>query len=232
MEITDAILPIGEYYADVRKKETIYIHHTAGGHRPDWTIHGWKQDRTRTGNRLAVGTAYVIGGMSTSTNELEYDGKIYRAFDENYWAHHLGIRQQNNRALNQKSIGIEICNYGPLTKTSDGKFLNYVNREVPMCMVQELERPFRGFKYYHRYTEKQMESLKWLLGEISTRHGIDLNKGLREMLKVDVPENVAFDLNSAPLKGHTGLWTHTNVRRDKTDCSPQPHLVGLINSLS
>ncbi len=40
-----------------------------------------------------------------------------------------------------------------------------------------------------------------------------------------------FLYNTQALAGHGGLWTHTNVRKDKTDCSPQKNLVDLIMSL-
>ena len=231
MKIVDSILPFGEYYADIRNKDTIYIHHTAGGHRPDWTIDGWKHDRTKTGDRLAVATAYVIGGISTTSDETAYDGVVYRAFDEKYWAHHLGLKQQNNRNLNQRSIAIELCNYGPLILNKEGKFINYVNKEVPASMVATLDEPFRGYKYYHRYTNKQLDSLRTLLLGLSERHNIDIKKGMREYLQVPYKPIQAFELKDDALKGTPGLWTHSNVRKDKTDCFPQPELISLIQSL-
>lgn len=231
MRTVDYILPFGEYYADIRKKDTVYIHHTAGGHRPDWSIDGWKHDRNKTGGKLAVATAYVIGGISTTSGNESYDGLVYRAFDEKYWAHHLGLKQQNNRNLNQRSIGIELCNYGPLVLDREGRFINYVNREVPASMVVTLDEPFRGYKYYHRYTDKQLDSLRTLLLGIAERHNIDIRKGMREFLQVPYSQSYAFDLKDDAMKGSPGLWTHSNVRKDKTDCFPQPELVSLIHSL-
>jgi hypothetical protein len=231
MKIVDHILPIGEYYADIRKKDSVYIHHTAGGHRPDWTIDGWKHDRAKTGDKLAVATAYVIGGISTTNLDNAYDGVVYRAFDEKYWAHHLGLKQQNNRTINQRSIAIEICNYGPLILNAEGKFINYVKKEVPPSMVVTLDEPFRGYKYYHRYTDKQLEALAKLLKEISLRNNIDIKKGMAELLTVPYRLSYAFDMQDDALKGAPGLWTHSNVRKDKTDCSPQPGLIRLIQSL-
>jgi hypothetical protein len=231
MKIVDHILPIGEYYADIRTKDSIYIHHTAGGHRPDWTIDGWKHDRKKTGDKLAVATAYVIGGISTTNLDNTYDGVIYRAFDEKYWAHHLGLKQQNNRTLNQRSIAIEICNYGPLVLDRHGRFINYVNKEVPVQLVATLDEPFKGFKYYHRYTEKQLDALYKLLKDLSLRHNIDVRRGLAEYLKPPYRFNFAFELKDEAMKGNPGLWTHSNVRKDKTDCFPQPELISLIQSL-
>ena len=49
--------------------------------------------------------------------------------------------------LNSRSISIEVCNYGPLRLTKDGKFINYVNRQVDEKDVVKLDKPFRGYLY-------------------------------------------------------------------------------------
>ena len=223
MTIIEDILDDGEYYKEIVPKDTIFIHHTAGSHRPDWTIHGWEKDRNKSGTRLPVATAYVIGGVSTTDGNTSFDGIVYKAFDDKYWAHHLGLTTGNNVALNKKSIGIEICSYGPLTKTKSGIFLNYVNKEVPAHMVGELATPYRGFKYYQKYTPKQIAALKELLLDISKRHNIDLKKGLYQLK--------SFEQSADALIGKPGLWSHSSVRRDKFDMWPQPELIAMIATL-
>jgi N-acetyl-anhydromuramyl-L-alanine amidase AmpD len=172
----------GEYYDEIIKKDTIYIHHTAGSHRPDYTIAGWNSDKTKNGQQLKVATAYVIGGLSTTGNDAAWDGVVCKCFPEDKWAHHLGLSAPNNAQLNSKSIAIEICNYGWVTKSNDGKFYNYVNKHVPTEMVVELAKPFQGYKYYHRYTDKQIASLKELLLDLSKRFSIDIRAGLKPLL--------------------------------------------------
>lgn len=226
MRITDKILSPGEFFAEVYEKDTLWYHHTAGSHRPDYTIDGWERDRTKSGTRLPVGTAYVIGGISTTDGNTNYDGSVYRAFDDKYCAYHLGLKTTNNINVMRKSIGIEICNYGPLTKTKEGVFLNYVNKAVPAHMVAELPAPFRGFNYYHKYTDLQLKILAELTFDIVNRHRkINIKQGLKQFL--DQGAN-AFELNQAALKGVPGIWSHTNVRADKSDCFPQPQLIDLI----
>jgi hypothetical protein len=41
----------------------------------------------------------------------------------------------------------------------------------------------------------------------------------------------AFEYKADAYAGRPGLWTHTNVRTDKSDCSPQLGLIELIRSL-
>lgn len=228
MKIVDKILSPGEFIAEVYQKNTLWFHHTAGSHRPDYTIDGWERDRTKSGTRLPVATAYVIGGMSTTDGNSAFDGLIYRAFDDKYCAYHLGLQNNYNLPIMRQSIAIEICNYGPLTKTKDGIFLNYVNREVPASMVAELPTPFRGFTHYHKYTDNQIKALGELSLDIVRRHNkIDLKSGLQQFIKMGAE---AFEINQAALKGVPGLWSHTNVRKDKFDVWPQPQLIELIKS--
>jgi len=229
MTFVDHLLTSGEYYSEVFEKDTIFIHHTAGSHRPDWTIDGWERDRTKSGERLKVATAYVVGGIDRQNRDAKFDGIIYRAFDEKFWAHHLGMKTANNASLNQKSIGIEVCNYGPLTKTRDGKYINYVNSEVPSDMVIDLGKSFRGFQYYQKYTDKQLQSLKALLLDIASRHKkIDLKAGIHQFSNMG--ENM-FDFNAAAAKGTPGVWSHSNVRTDKFDMYPHPQLIELLKTL-
>ena len=76
------------------------------------------------------------------------------------------------QSLDKISIGIEICNWGQLTLKKDGKFYNYVNREV--TDVIKLDKPFKGYSYWHNYTDSQITSLKALLLHLKGKYNIDL----------------------------------------------------------
>jgi hypothetical protein len=41
----------------------------------------------------------------------------------------------------------------------------------------------------------------------------------------------AFEFNPLTLTGYPGVWTHSNIRTDKSDCSPQPNLITMLMSL-
>ena len=104
MEISIRHLEESEYFPIDTIKDTIYLHHTAGSHRPDLTIDCWNSDRSENGNKIRVATSYVIGGISTRNLDASYNGKIFEAFESKYWSHHLGIKSKKNTFLNQKSI--------------------------------------------------------------------------------------------------------------------------------
>ena len=231
MEIIDKILQDGEYVKEKTTKNTIYLHHTAGSHRADWTIDGWNRDRNSSKGRIRIATSFVIGGLDRNGSDKDgMDGKIYRAFDEDYWAYHLGLRAKNNKKLNQQSIGIEICNYGPLTKTKDGKYLNYVNSVIDESQVCDLGFNFRGFQYYQKYTDKQIQAVKDLMIFLGEKYGIDLRCGLAEY--ADQANGKGFEVNDHALNGDWGVWSHTSVRKDKFDVFPQPELITMLKSFN
>lgn len=230
LQIIDRILEKGEYVEEKTAKTTIFLHHTAGSHRADWTIDAWNKDRTTTKTRLRVATAFVIGGLDKRGTDADgMDGKIYRAYNEDYWASHLGLKTANNNELNRQSIGIEICNYGPLVKSNDGKFLTYVNSEVAPSQVCDLGYPFKQYQYHHKYTDKQIASLKELLLYLNGKYNIDLKKGMFGLL--DLPKGGCFELNTDALKGTAGIWSHTSVRKDKSDMHPQMELTAMLKTL-
>lgn len=181
IEIKKQYLEGDEYYSNKTDKKTIVLHHTAGSHRPDWVFSSWDRDRTKGGRPLRVATQFVVGGKSTRDGNTDWDGVIVQGLPVEQWAHHLGTKNSNNRELNEQSIGIEICNYGPLVKSVKGEYFTYVNSKVPEEDVIDLGKNWRGYRYYQKYTDKQIESVKFLIEKYSLEYGIDVCKGMVEL---------------------------------------------------
>jgi len=275
MNIKDIFLGPDEFFPVDFKKTIIYLHHTCGSHRPDWVVQGWDKDHNSDGSASRIATSFVIGGISTRDGDTSWDGVIVRCFPESQWAWHLGAKD-TDITIDKISIGIEICNYGYLTRSKTGQFLTYVNTPVSEEQVVELSKPFRGYKFYHKYTDKQITSLRELLIYLGNKFNINLKLGLQEWIKREnliMPNNLsiiqqqqwlnkngfvgknglpldedgiwgensayavqsigrsAFEFNPVTLNAYPGLSTHTNIRRDKADCSPQPALYQMIKSL-
>lgn len=208
MEIKKIHLPTDEYYPTITDKKTIVLHHTAGGHRADWTVATWDRDKTKGGKPLRVATQFVIGGKSIKDGNQDWDGVIVEALPVEMWAHHLGTKNSNNVQLNKQAIGIEICNYGPLTKSANGEYFTYVNSKVPESDVVDLGKNFRGYRYFHKYTEKQIESVKFLIEKYSKEFNIDIKKGIIELFEKKIKTE---DMNTLELqkflnsKGYLGM---------------------------
>ena len=214
--IFDYLLSDDEYIKKETQKNTIWLHHTAGGSRPDWTINGWEND-----NRLKVGTHFVIGRKSSSSDIKTWDGRVLKAIDDRYWSYHLGIENKSEQ-LNSKSIGIELCNYGPLSLGKDGNFYNYINKTVNKEDVVELETEFRGYKYWEKYTDSQLDSLYRLITYLQKRWLIKIESGVYNEDWFNYDEKW-FSMG--------GLRSHTQVRQDKFDLFPQKELIDMLNSL-
>ena len=216
-------MPDKEYIKTETKKEYIFLHHTAGWDNPYNVIHGWTAD-----TRGRIGTQYVIGGQNVTNVSHKYDGVIVEAFPKEYYAYHLGI---GSTYMHSRSVGIELCNFGYLTKEGT-KFYTYTKREVDPSQVVTLKKDFRGFRHFHRYSDNQISSLKKLLIKISNDHSIDLKGGLYTYFNSQDPF-VALDYKDDVKKGLVkGVFSHTNViMSGKWDIFPQDEMIDMIKSI-
>ena len=216
-----------QYVRDYGKIEPLgfFIHHTAGWDNPYSTISSWNRD-----SRGRVATQYVIGGSNVKGREAKYDGIVVECFPNNYLGWHLG--KVGNFQISKMSGGVELNNFGYLTK-KNGKYYTYVNTEVKPEFVCDLGYEFRKHRYWHAYTPKQIESLRLLILHLKKIYPkMDLVNGLPKLLKDGVHPKDAFEFNEdAYYARQFGLWTHTNVRKDKFDSFPQPELVDMLKAL-
>ena len=207
-----------EFFQDVYVKSQIYLHHTAGNPNARQCARNWNSD-----DRGRIATCVVISNTGTKEGK---DGEIVQCFSSKNWAYHLGVKSSHFQNLNipykpldKTSIGVELCAWGPLT-LKNGKFYNYVNGEVPADQVCELDEPFRGYKYYHKYSEAQIKSLENLLRYWGDAYGIPL-----------VYNEDIWNITERAYKLEPGVYTHCSVRPDKTDVFPQPELIEMLKSL-
>lgn len=210
------MLPKDEYKTG-SNPEFVFLHHTAGWHNPYETVNAWGRD-----NRGQVGTEFVLGGQSVKGNDDSYDGELIQCMPNGSWGWHLGTGMSY---MAKHSVGIEVNNFGWL---KDGK--TYVGTQAASSQIVTLDKPFRGYKQWHRYSNKQIESLnKWILF-IAERDNIDVKDGLPKLIKTLGAD--AFEFIPEVLRGEKrGLFTHTNVRKDKVDMFPQQELMDMLVSL-
>lgn len=218
-DIDEYHLPSEEYLNGNYKNEYIILHHTAGGANPRAVVDGWKKDCIGK-----VATEFVVGGQNCKTGNTKYDGQIVRAFPEGCQGYHIG--SSGSSYMNTHAVGIEICNFGYI---KDGK--TYTGTIADSNQIVSLDSPFRGFSQWHKYSDEQINAVRDLLLYISNRDNIDLHEGLYRWINEDGAMK-AFDFHEDAYDGKVkGLLTHTNIRKDKFDCSPQPNLVDMIMSL-
>lgn len=217
-------LPKDEYCAAKTTKRYLFLHHTAGNHNPYRTIDIWKEDK-----RGRIATEFVIGGLGLD-GDSKYDGEVVQAFPEGYWAYHLG---EVNRQMHFTSVGIEICNYGFLVEKRGGFYTDY-NQKVDPKYVCDLGYKFRGYRFYHNYTDNQIESCRKLILYLKERDQFNIEKGLKDYLS-RMESKDAFGYFPEAAQGKVqGLLSHTNViteRGGKFDVYPHPKLIEMLKNL-
>jgi len=198
--------PEGEYFPTARKKTGIAIHHTVGGSALS-TFNYWLKDRTRTGKRRVVGTAYII----------DRSGTIHQVFDPSAWAFQFGIKWSPARQMKfeQRFIGIELASEGGLTDF-EGDLYSF-DRISPKTRKRRDEafdygKPYRGYRYFDKYEMKQVDSLIYLINHLCERFSIPR--------KVPFPP---FDFYGDRIENFKGIIGHAMVRADKTDPAPSEY---------
>lgn len=216
MNLIQTNFPESQYIKEEHPKTQIYLHHTAGGPNGARTFQHWAANKER------VATCVTISGIGKDC----VDGQIVQGYSSKFWAFHLGIKESTfqrfglpYKSLDKTSIGIEICNWGQLTY-KDGRYINYVNRAVPESEVIQLDKPFKGFTFFHNYTDAQIESVRDLLLLWKQRYGIPL----------DYNEDI-WDLSVRALNGDPGVYTHNSVKAGKVDIYPHPKMIQMLKSL-
>lgn len=217
------LLPLPQIVNEKTQKFQIVGHHTAGSHNPIQVIDAWNTDPDR------VASHAVIGGISRAGN-TEWDGKIVQAIDSELCAFHLGIKGANDPLkkpqgwYDRRSLAIEVCSYGQLTQAGS-KFITYVNSEVPASQVCDLGvgNEFRGFRFYHAYSDAQIASLCRLIAYYSKLCGIAL-----EPNRVFTVEDFTYDIAKFSQKS---VAFHSNYRTLKWDLVPQPKLIAALTEL-
>jgi len=216
MNIKQIGFSANQYIQEEHPKYQIYIHHTAGNASGENVFKSWESNPER------IATCVSISGKGKDC----VDGEIVQGFPSKLWAYHLGLKESTfqkfnlpYKSLDKISIGIEICSWGQLTKKG-AKFYNYVNRVVPDDEVIELDSPYKGHKFFHNYTDAQIESTKDLLVLWRDKYGIPIG------YYADI-----WDVTPRALKGEKGVFTHNSVRYDKVDIYPHPKMLSMLKSL-
>lgn len=206
--------PSNQFYQEKTPKKQIVLHHTVSdGSNANGDINYWKSTTSR------VATSLII----------TENGTRYECFSPEYWGHALGIKQAvfkkhgfsdyvtKNTELNKASINIELDSLGPVDQY--GNSIAYGSR-LKAENIQEYEVPYRGYKYYEKYTEEAIESLYYVLKDLTEIYEIPSNY-----------INNMWDVSKDALIGTPGIWSHTSFRDDKSDCHPQPELIQMLKSL-
>lgn len=127
--------------------DTVIIHFTAGS-TAESAIRTLCDDKVAAKKRTSA--HIVIGQQGEITQLVPFNTVAWHAGDSQY---------QGRSGFNQYSIGIEIDNPGELTKSGD-KYISWFNKVYPESEVVYLTHRNQSTpKYWHTFTEKQIEAV-------------------------------------------------------------------------
>jgi len=212
-DILDTIvkIPFGDdqYFKAVYPKEQIVLHHTVSNGSAQAVADYWESLDNR------IGTPIV----------LDKEGVMHQLFSSRYYAGHIGNVQDEMKSFNlpyrscsKTSIGVELVNMGGLKKV-DNKYINAYGTEYTGETVH-YPNSYRGYNFFAKYPDKQIEGLRRLLIYWCNRYDIPCNYN----------EDV-WDVNIRALSGEKGVFTHTSFRDDKSDLHPQEELIAMLKNL-
>lgn len=136
---------------------SIVIHFTAGSSALSSVKHLCKPS--------AKASAHIVIGR---------DGKIYQLAPFNMITWHAGRSSwQGKTGLNKYAIGIELDNAGELNDNGNGQYLSWFNKAYTgEDVFFGRHRNQRHEKYWHAYTQKQIERTFTLCERLCERYGI------------------------------------------------------------
>ena len=210
-KIVQLPFPKTEYFQDSYTKSQIVLHHTVSGPSAKAVANYWA----------------TAGGRVATCIVVDHVGIPHQIYPSGHWAGHIGLKQEvftkmnlPYKNLDKTSIGVEICNWGGLT-LKNGKYFNYYGNEINGTDVIEYANGFRGFNYFEKYTNAQIQTVKELILYWNSVYKIPLNYN-----------DGIFDVSVDAIKGKAGVFTHCSFRSDKSDIHPQKEMIDMLKSLS
>ncbi len=190
--------------------DTIIMHYTGGP---------YKQSINTLTNPRVRASAHVV---------VDRDGSVTQLVPFNIIAWHAGKSYYNGRTgFNDFSIGIEMVNAGPLTKSGNVFRSWYGEAFSPSEVIEAVHRNETKPRYWQVYTPEQIETVKELSELLIETYGIKYILGHSEIAphrKLDPGPAFPLDKLRAQLLGS---------KRDETG-APEPPEVGRViaNSLN
>jgi N-acetylmuramoyl-L-alanine amidase len=162
------------------KLDTIIIHYTAGSSA--------KSSISSLSDPSVQASAHIVVGR---------DGIITQIVPFNIVAWHAGASQYGGRVgFNQFSIGIEIDNAGLLEKRGDKYYAWFGRAYEEKDVVAGIHRNEKTIRYWHAYTEKQIEVVEQLCRALIKTYNLKYILGHEEISPVrKVDPGPAFPLD-------------------------------------
>jgi len=198
-----------QYYKATYPKTQIVLHHTVSNGSAKAVADYWESKPDR------VGTPII----------LDKEGIMHQLFSSRFYAGHIGDVDKEMqkfklplRSCSKNSVGVELINMGGLTKKGNDLFDSYGN--IFKGETVHYPNKYRGFEYFAKYPQVQIDSLKKLILFWCEMYSIPSTYN----------EDI-WDVSKRALSGEPGIFCHTSFRSDKSDLAPQSEMIAMLKSL-
>lgn len=185
----------GLYYKQQVSKDLIVLHHTVAYNGKSVVEYLARESMRTLGlpNPYTVGVAYVVN----------FDGTIYQAFDDSYWSFHSGLSGASG--IDPRSVAIEVDNLGGLTEYNGQLYDAYkqvFGKYEKDSLAYDNKTVWRGYRFYEKYYNKQVDALIELCESIIVKHNIP------RLIPADFFPESNYPLNK--IMKMKGIATHTH----------------------
>lgn len=194
MNVLSLRRPANHYFRTRTPKTKIVLHYTAGSLAGDIGA-------LTSGNKVSV--PFLV----------PRNGTILNLFSPDFWAYHLGPNSLGgNMIMSMASIGIEITNQGWLTERN-GFMYNWAGAQY--CSIEDKhlyvnEPEYRGKNIWATFTDEQYDSVRKIIQYLTA------NFPIKPFI---LPPEERLEYSESVIK-MSGIFTHSNFRRDKWDIGP------------
>lgn len=146
------------------KLDTVVVHYTAGPYKPSLN--------TLTNPRVKA-SAHLL---------VDRDGTVTQLVPFNLISWHAGKSSHNGRVgMNNYSIGIEIVNSGPLTKSGNVYRTWFGSSYDPSDVIEAIHRNETTPRYWHVYTQQQIQAIEEICMALIEEYNIKYILGHEEI---------------------------------------------------
>lgn len=187
-----------------------------------WHGSGARTKYTPYGKLPGKGTSIIdqwnaVGEKQGAAYVIDRDGVVYNTFDDAKWSYHLNL-PNNQLIYDKQSVGIVLANELNLIKENGRYFAFDYGHTTNEYLGKVTSQSFRGYDFWARLDELQIDAL------------LDLTLSIADKYKIPLKFYNGADWNPKVWES-ANIFTHANVNKLALDFPPfEPWVIAKIKA--